>query len=232
VIADKNFSLLRIMSQRAPSLEDYLKPDFRETFKFSQLTERESRIVKFFGNSLLTSYADVAVATNILRLAGQAGDRISVRLARDIRLRDQQDGNFFLGSTTSNPWTSYFQSRLNFEEVQHKVGGPKFFRNKRPEPGELESYHGLLATGSTGDDYATIALLAPGVTQGSVLIVQGLTQEGTEAAGLFLADENRRLSESLAARSGGKLPASFEVLLGSAAWQAHRVLHRLSRHVR
>jgi len=44
-----------------------------------------------------------------------------------------------------------------------------------------------------GEDYATIALL-PNVTHdGSVLIMQGLQQEGTEAAGRFLADpENRR----------------------------------------
>lgn len=44
-----------------------------------------------------------------------------------------------------------------------------------------------------GEDYATIALL-PNVTHdGNVLTLQGLQQEGTEAAGRFLADaEGRR----------------------------------------
>jgi hypothetical protein len=48
-------------------------------------------------------------------------------------------------------------------------------------------------TGTIGEDYATIALL-PNVTHdGSVLIMQGLQQEGTEAAGRFLAEaENRQ----------------------------------------
>jgi len=73
------------------------------------------------------------------------------------------------------------------------VASAKAFVNTNPLPGEKDRYEGLRWTGAMGEDYATIALL-PNVTHdGSVLIMQGLQQEGTEAAGRFLADpENRR----------------------------------------
>ncbi len=54
-------------------------------------------------------------------------------------------------------------------------------------------YEGLRWTGSQGEDYATIALLPNATHDGTMLALQGLQQEGTEAAGRFLADqENRR----------------------------------------
>jgi hypothetical protein len=100
----------------------------------------------------------------------------------------------FIGSPASNPWVSLFQDKLNFRESEAVVGkSVKAFVNTKPLPGEQTQYEGLRLTGTEGDDYASIALL-PNITQdGSVLILQGLQQEGTEAAGRFLAEaENRR----------------------------------------
>src|SRR5260370_23683093 len=99
-----------------------------------------------------------------------------------------------IGSPGSNPWVSLLQNKLNFRESEAIVGNSvKAFINTNPLPGEKDRYEGLRWTGAMGEDYATIALL-PNVTHdGSVLIMQGLQQEGTEAAGRFLADpENRR----------------------------------------
>jgi hypothetical protein len=218
VIADSNYSMLRILSQRSPSLEEYLKPDFRQSFTFPNLTERESRLVKYVNRSLLTSYADVAVAAAIIKLAGSDRDRISVRSAKDLRLRDLQDGNYiFQGSPTSNPWVSLFESRLNFHEVEEN--GAKFFRNKEPHAGEEATYYGLPSTGTTGEDYATISLLPTETRQGNILIFQGLRQEGTEAAGLFLADEGNRLrlKAALGIPPDSFQPAYFELLLRTRA---------------
>jgi hypothetical protein len=89
---------------------------------------------------------------------------------------------------------SLFQNKLNFRESEAIVGNSvKAFVNTNALPGEKTRYEGLRWTGTMGEDYATIALL-PNVTHdGSVLALQGLQQEGTEAAGRFLADpENRR----------------------------------------
>ena len=118
-----------------------------------------------------------------------------------MRPRDLEQGAFvFVGSPSSNPWVSYFQDKLNFQEREGKVGeSPKFFQNMHPKAGEQDTYHGLTFTGSSGEDYATISLLPSANGRGSVLILQGLQQEGTEAAGLFLADAGNRqkLQEAL-----------------------------------
>ena len=72
----------------------------------------------------------------------------------------KQGAFVFVGSPSSNPWVSYFQDKLNFQEREGKVGESlKFFQNLHPKVGEQETYHGLTFTGSSGEDYATISLL-------------------------------------------------------------------------
>jgi hypothetical protein len=111
-----------------------------------------------------------------------------------MRIRDLDHQNYvFIGSPASNPWVSLFQDKLNFRETEAAVGKSiKAFVNTNPLAGEQARYEGLRSTGTEGDDYASIALL-PNITQdGSVLILQGLQQEGTEAAGRFLVDAGNR----------------------------------------
>lgn len=220
VVADSNYGMLRILSQKPGSLEEYLRPDYPESFKPPKLTGQESRIMGYIASSLLTSYADIAVLTALLNMAGPARQLVSVRSARDLRLRELEEGNYvFLGSPGSNPWVSLFESRLNFCETEGVVGeGGKAFLNKKPLKGEQQTYTGLKWTGTAGEDYAAIALLPNEAHQGNVLILQGLQQEGTEAAGLFLADEENRhkLREALGIRSGEEL-ASFEALIRTKA---------------
>jgi hypothetical protein len=60
-----------------------------------------------------------------------------------------------------------------------------------------------------------IALLPADNRKGNVLIIQGLQQEGTEAAGLFLASETGRqkLKKALGIGRDPAAPVYFEVLL-------------------
>lgn len=127
-------------------------------------------------------------------------------------MRDLDHDNYVLiGSPGSNPWVSIFQNKLNFRESEGIVGNSaKAFVNTNPLPGEKARYEGLRWTGAMGEDYATIGLL-PNVTHdGSVLVMQGLQQEGTEAAGRFLADpENRRQLKAALGITGSR-ENSFE----------------------
>ena len=70
-----------------------------------------------------------------------------------------------------------------------------------------------------GEDYATISLLPNATDDGSVLAFQGLQQEGTEAAGRFLADEDnrRQLMSALGISASQSLSQSiwFEALIRS-----------------
>jgi hypothetical protein len=185
------------------------------------LSERETRIMSYIASSNLTSYADVVVATTLSGMA--PGDRrlISVRSARDLRPRDIEEGNYiFVGSPSSNPWVALYQSKLNFMEGEGVIGeSMKYFINKQPRPGEQKTYQGLEFTGSAGEDYATISLLPTANGRGSVLILQGLQQEGTEAAGLFLADEGSdvKIKEALGLKGHPGDSVHFELLIRTRA---------------
>jgi hypothetical protein len=193
VVADSNYGMSRILSGQSGSLDQYLRRDFLQAGR--KQTGADSRLSEYISNSTLTSFADVADVVTLLNIAGPLQKRVSVRFPRDLGLRDLDHENFiFIGSPASNPWASLYQNRLNFHEGESVVGDSvKFFVNTTPQPGEQARYEGLRWTGTMGEDYATIALLPNNTHDGSVLTLQGLQQEGTEAAGRFLADaENRR----------------------------------------
>jgi hypothetical protein len=185
--------MFRILTGERGSLEQYLHREFpqKAALKFG---DAGSGFADYISDSTLTSFADVADAVSLVKLAGPLQKQVSVRSAKDLKIRDLDHGNYILiGSPASNPWVSLFEDKLNFRESEGAVGrSVKAFVNTKPLPGEQARYEGLRWTGSEGEDYATIALL-PNMTQdGSVLILQGLQQEGTEAAGRFLADSESR----------------------------------------
>ena len=223
VVADINYGMMRLVDEQPITLDQYLSPAYRSGAALSNAhpTARESRVMKYLSGSLLTSYADLVVVDTLMRLSANSSDRLAVRSARELRPRDLEQGAFvFVGSPSSNPWVSYFQAKLNFQEREGVVGESlKFFQNIHPRTGEQENYHGLAFTGSSGEDYATISLLPLGNGRGSVLILQGLQQEGTEAAGLFLADAGNRqkLQEALGISGIPGQPVYFEALIRTQA---------------
>jgi len=195
VVADSNYGMSRILSGQSGSLDQYLRRDFLQAPAGRKQTGGDSRLSAYITDSTLTSFADVVDVATLLNIAGPLQKQVSVRFPRDLGLRDLDHENFiFIGSPASNPWASLFQNRLNFREGESVVGDSvKFFVNTNPQPGEQAKYEGLRWTGTLGEDYATIALLPNNTHDGSVLTLQGLQQEGTEAAGRFLADpESRR----------------------------------------
>lgn len=194
VVADGNYGMLRILTGQRGSLQEYLNQEFLQNAAGRELGEAQSRFVGYISDSTLTSFADVADAVSLVKIAGPLQKQVTVRSAKDMRIRDLDHENYvFIGSPASNPWVSLFQDKLNFRESEALVGkSVKAFVNTKPLPGEQAQYEGLPLTGTEGDDYATIALL-PNITQdGGVLILQGLQQEGTEAAGRFLVDAENR----------------------------------------
>jgi len=222
VVADSNYGMFRILNSQPGSLEQYLHRDFLQSASKLKPGGADFRLNEYMTNSTLTSFADVADVTPLLEMAGTFQKQASVRYPRDLGMRDLDHDNYVLiGSPGSNPWVSLFQNKLNFRDTETIVGNSaKEFVNTNPLPDEKARYEGLRWTGAMGEDYATIALL-PNVTHdGSVLIMQGLQQEGTEAAGRFLADsENRRQLKVALGIPGSKESSSeniwFEALIRS-----------------
>ncbi len=223
VVADVNYGMMRLVDEQPVTLERYLSPAYRsgEDLSNAHPTGREARMMKYLSGSLLTSYADLVVVNTMMRLSGSSRDWLVIRSARELRPRDLESGNFvFVGSPSSNPWVSYFQDKLNFQEREGVVGESlKYFQNVHPKAGEQQMYQGLAFTGSSGEDYATISLLPLADGRGSVLILQGLQQEGTEAAGLFLADagNRKRLEQALGITGTPGQTIYFEALIRTNA---------------
>jgi hypothetical protein len=193
VVADSNYGMTRILAGQPGSLDQYLRRDFLPN-RVGRIDEVDARLGEYMSNSALTSFADVANVVSLYRMAGFLQSQLSVRYPRDLRMRDLDHNNcIFIGSPGSNPWVTLLQGKLNFRESETAVGkSAKVFINKNPLPGEQPQYEGLRWTGTIGEDYATISLLPNETHDGSVLALQGLQQEGTEAAGRFLADEENR----------------------------------------
>lgn len=221
VVADSNYGMSRILTGQRGSLEQYLNRDFPQRSTAFKFGEAGSRFADYISDSTLTSFADVADAVSLVKVAGPLQKLVSVRSAKDLRIRDLDHENYvFVGSPASNPWVSLFQDKLNFRESEETVGrSVKAFVNAKPLPGEQEQYQGLPLTGAEGDDYATIALLPNMTRDGSVLILQGLQQEGTEAAGRFLlqAENRHQLQRSLGIPVSDSIPGNvwFEALIRS-----------------
>jgi hypothetical protein len=215
VVSDGS-SMLRLMTKRQISLEEYLEPGARTALAPAKMDENVSQLVRYIEDSEITSFADTAVGATLMRLAGPESDSITVVSARDLNRRDLEKGNFiFVGGPTSNPWVSLFSDKLNFQTVEDTIGGRMYFLNRNPRKGEQPKYEGLRFTGSGGEDYATISVLPMKSGQGNVLLLQGLREEGTEALGLLLSDENLRikLKQALGATDDPTHPVYFEALV-------------------
>jgi hypothetical protein len=220
VTADANYGMLCIIRNHFGTLQDYLRPGFPQDFLPRSAGAAPSLLTGYIQGSLLTSFADVADATDLFRLAGGDQSHVCVLSARDLRLRDLETGNYiFLGSDTSNPWVSLYEPRLNFVEVAKKVIGGMFFVNRKPLPGEPQVYPGGDCTREGCIDYGTISLVRNQENSGNVLILQGLQQEGTEAAGNFLADPDKRraLYHALGFSQPPKKPVYFEAVIRTEA---------------
>ena len=194
VVADGNYGMMRILTGQRGSLDQYIHRDFPQGSAISRMGQAGSSFDDYISNSTLTSFADVADAVSLVKMAGPLQKQVFVRSAKDLKVRDLDHENYvFIGSPASNPWVALFQDRLNFRETEQAVGkSVKVFSNTHPLANENAQYQGLRWTGMEGEDYATISLV-PNITRdGSVLILQGLQQEGTEAAGRFLVDPENR----------------------------------------
>lgn len=216
IIVSDGRAMLRLVTQRQFTLDDYLKPEFLNSMTPPKMDSDMARLVEYISDSQITSFADTLVASTLVKLAGADSNNLTIYTARDVNRRDLDQGNFvFVGGPTSNPWVSLFADKLNFEVVENGVGGKMFFRNKKPLPGEQATYEGLPYTGSGGEDYGTISLLPNSGGSGNILILQGLREEGTEALGMLLADEKSRAEmwQALEARAGQRNFLYFEALV-------------------
>ncbi len=139
-----------------------------------------------------SSTLDSQITANIAELAGVASRKIDVEGARSFRFTDlKTDDNFiFLGSPYSDPWFSVFNDQLDFQFIRDGEGGlaPDAIRNAHPRPNEKSMYAPTAYGGATGVSYAIVALVGNPGQYGQVLLLAGVSGEGTQAAGRLVTD--------------------------------------------
>lgn len=215
VLADSSY-VIHLLGEGEVTLDQYADHHYADRMIPKDATEGELRLFHYLQSSQITSMADAHAVFAISALAGSLRDNLVIRSAKELNGNLLSNGNFiFIGAHTSNPWVKLYEDRLTFRLVDSGLNGGRYIENRSPQPGEQKAYFITEATGHSGDDFATIALVPGMGQQGDALLLQGLRLEGTEAAIRFLSSQRSRseIIEKLKRANGGALPTYFEVLL-------------------
>jgi hypothetical protein len=229
VPADDGIVMFQNLTGHSVHLAEYINRDYL-TLNLPHQTDAAN--MADLDKQRYTSVTDLDSVLRFSRLPEAAPDRFIVRYARELQMDDLKDGNaILLGSSFSNPWVELFQKSLNFDFEYQPHPNDSIIINKHPISGELPIYANDAAAPSH-QTYAVIALLPNLNNSGWVLIVEGLTMAGTQAAEDTLFDRQAMQPIlSKAATANGALKP-FEILIetrsfGSSSPQAKIIASRI-----
>ena len=224
VLPDASLAFMHDIGGAEISLDDYAAGKFT--------AQERSPEMSLLANRRLVGLAGALVLARILQSEGCPRERISVRHARELAIRDfRADNHILLGSRFSNPWTDLFLERKDFRAERDHATRKSFYRNRNPRPGEQAIY---VPDATAGEQFSVLTFLPNLSGNGNVLIIEGTTAEGTEGAWEFLTDPGRFsewVSRLHVTEPGGR-PPYFEVLLkthvvGGAPTATQPVAHRV-----
>jgi hypothetical protein len=184
------------------------------------------------GAQRYTNITDLNAVLKFSQIPEAKPSHYVIRYARELHMEDLKDSNaILLGSTYSDPWVELFQKSLNFEFDYEPHPNASFIVNKHPAAGEASVYTND-ATAPSHRTYAVVALVPNLNDTGWILIVEGLTMAGTQAATdiLFNREEMQTVLNKAAAGNGKLKP--FELLIetrsfGSSSPQANIIASRI-----
>jgi hypothetical protein len=129
-----------------------------------------------------TNVTDLNAVLRFSRLPEADSAHFLIRYARELRMEDLKDANaILLGSSYSNPWVELFEKTLNFQFYYEPHPNASHIVNRHPQDGELPIYEND-ANGPSHRTYAVIGFVPNLNNTGWVLLVEGLTMAGTQAA--------------------------------------------------
>jgi hypothetical protein len=213
VLGDSGLVLFHAFTQQHVSLQDYLSNDFSNQMRFVQ--HIEPKYADFLLHRRYTSMVDATAVAHLLGLPEALPERTLVHYSRDIHLNDFKSGNvIMIGAQEAVPWVELFEAHMDFVLSTDNPDKHTAFLDRHPRAGEFTEYSA--ATPASGPMvYAVMAFLPNLSGNGNVLLLEGLSMAGTEAA-VDLALDDRRLLPILSRirKPDGSLP-HFEMLLQS-----------------
>lgn len=187
VLPDTSLMLIQNFLQTEISLDDYARPDFLEQ-QIARLPTADTRKALIeLRSKRNTSVGEAIVASELEDALSRRGVIGKTRYARDLHVRDLDEGNnILIGSTRSNPWAGLFAKGLNFRFERRASDHQFAFVNQHPQAGEAAEYVPLERLDGKINSYVDVALV-PNLTQsGFVLLINGSDTQANEAAVRFL----------------------------------------------
>jgi len=212
ISSDSGIVMYQHLTGRSVSLSSYLSGEYL-TDTSSAMAAPE--VVRKFATRRYTPAVDLSVFERLTHLFEGQNQRMSFRYARDLRVEDLKQGNvIFLGSAESNPWVQLYEPTLNFRFQDDLLHDRAQMINLHPREGESAHYDST-PLDATPTIYGVAAYRANLKSSGHVLILEGQTMAGTQAAADFIFDDQALSSFLDKIRlANGSIP-DFEVLLRS-----------------
>ena len=213
VPADSSLVIARILSGNQVPLSNYAGGRYKQDPDCSKPCD--AGLVRQVESLRYTSMSDLEFAVKVTHLPEAIPDRTEIRYARDLELKDLKESNLILaGSQEADPWMAAISPQMNFVVHDDPGVGPLHVENRRPQGTEKNDYpydpHDPQHRG-----LATIAFLPNLSGKGNLLVVQGFTLAGTQAAAEFVTS-GTDLDTLLRSYSGGSAPLPhFEILLST-----------------
>lgn len=148
-------------------------------------------------------------AARLSALLAGWGKQSQIRVGNDFSFYDLRNSPAVLEGAYSNDWTIKLSQSMPFSFFQEN--GVRGIREKGGAAREWR-LTALNAAGQTTEDYALTARVFDSGTLEPLIMVAGITQYGTHAAGEFLADE-RSFAEAMKAAPPGWQTKNIQVLL-------------------
>ncbi len=230
VVADTCLVLLQDSLGTDITLADYIGGHYPDNLLSKVSDEPLRRTLTLLASRQYTSLGDVDISGRLLELSQHLGAPGVIHYARHLNIRAFDTGNFVLiGSRRGNPWVGLFEPQLNFAMLQDPATHAFYFHNRNPKPSEPADYKNILNGSSIVESYADIALVPNLGKNGSVLILNGITMEASEAAGQLLLRQD--FPPSLKRLLDTSQPKHLEILirvrsLGGAASNAEVITYR------
>ncbi|QMV17865.1 hypothetical protein GOB94_03515 [Granulicella sp. 5B5] len=230
VLGDSGLVLFHAVARRHVSLHEYLNNDYSQQLPYLEWNHQpvDPKLADFLLHRRYTSMADAMTLAHLLRLPEAIPERTLVNYSRDMHVEDFYSSNLIIiGAQEAVPWLDLFENHMDFV---FSLEGPEkhsAFLNRRPHAGEKTDYNSYTPE-TASKVYGVIAFLPNLRGTGNVLILEGLSMVGTEAA-IDLAIDDTKLLPILKTirRPDGSLP-HFEMLiesdvLGEGSGPAHVV---------
>jgi hypothetical protein len=179
VPSDDGIVMIQNLTGHLVPLSEYINRDY---LSLKSLYNIDAQNMKDLDAQRYTNVTDLNAVVRFSRLPEANAGQLTVRYSRDLHMEDLKDSNvILLGSSFSNPWAELFEKTLNFEFSYQPHPNASLIVNRHPQAGELPVYEND-ATGPSHRTYALIGFVPNLNNTGWVLLVEGLTMAGTQAA--------------------------------------------------